>query len=177
MDVVKDRINKFLLERGLNEDTVTKNKMKQLIKIDEAIQKKLAIQAMAKENKINTSTICEATGIARQTVYNNPLLQEYIKKYETVDRTKQHTDAVTKERDELKERVDKFVHQTFNMLEKETEISELEKELKNIKMKYDSLQTRYERLQIELNSLKKGGVSNLEDENTCKGFKIDNSMN
>lgn len=107
---VNDRIKNFILQQGINIDIISKSKLKQLEKIDIAIQRRTEILDKAKkdikENKINISSIADETGISRKTFYNNELLKTYVEYYIT---NEEYDNNLKKENDNLKEEFDKLV--------------------------------------------------------------------
>ena len=85
MDDRLTRIQSFLVAHNLSADTITRGRMSQMEKADDAIQKRLKEAADAKEklksSEINVSAIAQDTGISRKTFYNNELLRLYVESY------------------------------------------------------------------------------------------------
>ena len=76
------RIEAFLKSQGLDIGSVPKQRIKQLQKIDEAVQKRLTAIAEAqqtlKDNSISIASIATDSGITRKTFYNNEILKQYV---------------------------------------------------------------------------------------------------
>lgn len=83
------RIEDFLKAQGLDIGSVPKQRIKQLLKIDEAVQKRLAAISEAhqtlKDNSISIASIATASGITRKTFYNNGILKQYVESFTSVD--------------------------------------------------------------------------------------------
>ena len=83
------RIEEFLKSHGLDTGSVPKQRIKQLQKIDEAVQKRLSAiseaQQMLKDNSINIASVAEDSGITRKTFYNNEILKQYVESFTSVD--------------------------------------------------------------------------------------------
>ena len=83
------RIEDFLKAQGLDIGSVPKQRIKQLLKIDEAVQKRLTAISEAhqtlKDNSISIASIATASGITRKTFYNNDILKQYVESFTSVD--------------------------------------------------------------------------------------------
>lgn len=83
------RIEAFLKSQGLDIGSVPKQRIKQLLKIDEAVQKRLTAISEAhqtlKDNSISIASIATASGITRKTFYNNGILKQYVESFTSVD--------------------------------------------------------------------------------------------
>ena len=83
------RIEDFLKAQGLDIGSVPKQRIKQLLKIDEAVQKRLTAISEAhqtlKDNSISIASIATASGITRKTFYNNGILKQYVESFTSVD--------------------------------------------------------------------------------------------
>ena len=83
------RIETFLKSQGLDIGSVPKQRINQLRKIDDAVQKRLTsiseAQQMLKDNSISIASIATDSGITRKTFYNNEILKQYVESFTSVD--------------------------------------------------------------------------------------------
>ncbi len=83
------RIEEFLKIQGLNTGSIPRQRIKQLQKIDEAIQKRLTAiseaKRMLKDNSISIASIATDSGITRKTFYNNEILKLYVESFISID--------------------------------------------------------------------------------------------
>ena len=149
------RINEFLARHGASIDTITKQKMAQFEKVDDAIQARLAEVNKAKEilqgKPINISVIATDTGIARKTFYNNELLRLFVEEY-SFSSDEKTASAGDVERLKAKcEELERQVHQ-FLLRDIETENlrhenMRLQVEIQNLQARNTALEKQYEQLQ------------------------------
>ena len=82
MDERLNRIQAFLKKNNTSIEALTKGRIAQFEKVDDAIQAKLQAITQAQETlkatSINVSVISTDTGISRKTFYNNDLLRQYV---------------------------------------------------------------------------------------------------
>lgn len=83
------RISAFLRTHGLDTGAVPRQRIKQLQKIDDAIQRRLQAiseaQQALKDNAISIVAIASDSGITRKTFYNNEILKQYVESFTSVD--------------------------------------------------------------------------------------------
>lgn len=83
------RIETFLKAHGLDTGSVPKQRIKQLQKVDNAVQKRLQAitqaQQVIKNNSISIVSIASDSGITRKTFYNNEILKQYVENFTSVD--------------------------------------------------------------------------------------------
>ena len=83
------RIETFLKAHGLDLGSVPSQRIKQLQKIDDAIQKRLSAisqaQQMLRDNSINIASIAADSGVTRKTFYNNEILKQYVESFSNID--------------------------------------------------------------------------------------------
>lgn len=84
MDIVNTAIIKHLEDIGIEVETINTNILKYLGKIEAVLTLKFEEQSrltsFLKSNKPSILQVSSEANIARQTLYNNPLLKEYIEK-------------------------------------------------------------------------------------------------
>lgn len=156
------RINSFLKANNLSIDTLSKSRLTQLEKIDDAIQNKLTSRNKAKillkNSGINISVISEDTNISRKTFYNNELLKAYVESYATNDEKNCNNDELENlktKNEELLAQVNNFVLRDIETETLRHEIKELYKEIQNLQSRNDSLEYKYEEVQAELSEAKR----------------------
>lgn len=83
------RIESFLKEQGLDISSVPRQRIKQLLMIDVAVQKRLQAikqaQKIVKDNSISIVSIANDSGITRKTFYNNEILKTYVESFTSID--------------------------------------------------------------------------------------------
>ena len=88
-DNQKKRIEEFLKAHNLDLGSIPKQRINQLIKIDDAVQKRISAlseaQEMLRNNAINIVAIAADSGITRKTFYNNDILKQYVESFMSVD--------------------------------------------------------------------------------------------
>ncbi|MGN0078387.1 MAG: hypothetical protein ACI36V_06350 [Coriobacteriales bacterium] len=79
---VSGRVAAFLEARGLQADLLPKSTVKLLGQADESLEKRICAtrkaRAAIKDNKITVTAIAKDVGVVRKTVYNNPVVLDYI---------------------------------------------------------------------------------------------------
>lgn len=157
------RIQDLLIKNGQSVDTISKSRLKQMEKADDAIQSRLTALSTAKDmikiSDINVSNIASDTGIARKTFYNNDLLRIYVEFYSNSDTDRS---IAISDYDKLKEKHDLLSHKVKNFLLRDIDIENLRhennvlnREITNLKNRNESLEKQYEKLQKELLETKK----------------------
>ena len=73
--IIEDKLKTYNMA---NLDTYPSNTQQQLYKIEEYIQEIYSLRKKYEASKLNILSISNGAGIARQTIYNKPELEEYI---------------------------------------------------------------------------------------------------
>ena len=88
-------------------ENITQSQMKQLMKIEPELSKRLSKQENASavicDNKINIASIANAVGITRKTIYNNDVLKDYIESAGKEYDSNYPTNGLTNIREQLNE--------------------------------------------------------------------------
>jgi len=156
------RINEFLARHGASVDTISKQKLAQFEKADDAIQARLMEVNKAREilqgRPINVSVIAADTGIARKTFYNNELLRLFVEEYSSSfdEKTASAGDVerLKSKCEELERQVRQFLLRDFETENLRHENMRLQVEIKNIQSRNSSLEEQYEQLQDDYEKLK-----------------------
>ena len=119
------RIESFLRSQGLDIGSVPKQRIKQLQKIDEALQKRLtaiseALQTL-KDNSISIASIATDSGITRKTFYNNEILKLYVESFTSVDGEPGKL-VKASEIDSMKKRLDEQANDIAKMVARDIDI-------------------------------------------------------
>lgn len=162
MDERTERINSFLATRNATDSTISKSRMSQLEKIDDAIQARLIIINEAKETLkgtgINVSVISADTGISRKTFYNNEILRLYVEHYATSE--EEHNvaasdfDRIKAKNDTLSKQVQAFVLRDIDSENLRHENMKLQQEIQNLNIRVQNLENQYEQAQNEITTLR-----------------------
>ena len=158
-----NRINEFLIRNGASVDTISKARLAQFEKVDNAIQARLAEILKAQETlrgkSINVSVIAVDTGIARKTFYNNELLRLYIEEYSSSIEDKS---ASVGDVERLRSKCEESGRQVRQFLLRDIETENLRHEnmrlqirVQNLQARNASLEEQYEQLQNEFAELKR----------------------
>lgn len=159
------RLEAFLATQNANVETISKARIKQLEKADEAIQKRLETIEEARKNikdsVINVSSISADTGISRKTFYNNDLLRLYVERYATTEEEEQleiECNKLKEKNAELLQQVRDFVSRDIAAEKLKHENAELQKEIENLQKRNTYLEDYTEELQIKINNLEEGRI-------------------
>lgn len=154
------RIEAFLKSQGLDIGSVPKQRIKQLQKIDEAVQKRLTAiseaQQMLKDNSINIASIATDSGITRKTFYNNEILKQYVESFTSVDGEPgklvkaSEIDSMKRRIDEQAEDIAKMVARDINFETIRHEADELKKVINGKDKQIQNLTEIYEATLAEL---------------------------
>ena len=149
------RIQSFLAERNQSTETITANRLRQLQKVDKAIQQRMEAIEAAKEslkaNAITVQGIATDSGISRKTFYNNDILKEYVESYINIDGESTRSIKAS-EYDYLKKRVETLTADLsmmqirdiraetsrYNAEELEKTIEAKDKQIENLTKMYES---------------------------------------
>lgn len=125
---VNERLEHYLKGKGLQPDALSKNALKLLVRTDEAIERRVgAIQdsrAAIRANKVTVTAIAEDAGVTRKTIYNNPVVLEYVSR-----REKEIEDAEAETIKGLRAKVADIEGQMSKLLQRDAEAEELKLEL------------------------------------------------
>lgn len=157
------RINEFLARHGASIDTISKQKLAQFEKVDDAIQARLAEINKAKEilqgKPINVSVIATDTGIARKTFYNNELLRLFMEEYSSPsdDKTASAGDVerLKARCAELEQQVRLFLLRDLETENLRHENMRLQAEIQTVQDRNTALEEQYETLQEDYAELKR----------------------
>lgn len=154
------RIDAFLAPYGASVTTLPASRSKQLEKVDEAIQRRLAAikeaHGVLQKNSINVSTISVDTGISRKTFYNNEILRLYVEYYAekvcTDDQASKtvEIESLKQKNEDLSQQVRKFVMRDIDTENLRQENFSLTLEVERLNRRIKSLESQYEQAQIEL---------------------------
>lgn len=161
MDKLIDSIRHNLEEMGVQPDLVEPKLLKHLYKIEEVITQKFIIQEQINDaiikNRPSINNIAIESKIARQTIYNNTILKEYIEyrinKYFNSDLGRK-VEKLLERITELEDTVRKMMERDVGLELMRNKISLLEKELQLSKQENYELLSKY-------NNLKQNKDSNL----------------
>ncbi len=158
---VNERINTFLLQHGYTIDSIRKGYLKNLILVDEEIQRRKKIIAEAQksihESAINIISISNATNISRKTFYNNELLKLYVEKNESNEESKMYDDYrhLKEKVGDLEEKIKKLIIRDIDIERLNVENTKLLQENIKLKEQIDKLNNRYEKIMSQTNTSKK----------------------
>ena len=147
------RLNVFLGSQGLSCDDLPDNKRRQLLKIDGAIQARIAnlkqAEEIIKQQSINTQNISKDTKISRKTFYNNEEYRLYVeycaaefyaKRNETQNDIKSWKEKIS----ELEAQNKKLMLRDVETEKLRNELETSRKELANMQRVCKDLQDKYE---------------------------------
>ena len=170
------RIEEFLKSQGLDTGSIPKQRIKQLQKIDDAIQKRLKAlseaKQMLKDNSISIVAIADKSGITRKTFYNNEILKQYVESFTSVDGEPgklvkaSEIDNMKKRLEELEKTLSKMIARDIDIEIIRHEADELrkvidskDKQIQNLTEMYESMRAR---LQEEQDNIRQGRVINFQ---------------
>ena len=158
------RINEFLARHGASVATISKQKLAQFEKVDDAIQARLVEINKAREilsgRPINVSVIAADTGIARKTFYNNDLLRLFVEEHSSSsdDKTASVGDIerLRAKYEELERQVHQFLLRDIETESLRYENRKLMAEVENYRNRNENLERQYETMQKENARLRQG---------------------
>ena len=134
------RIEAFLKSQGLDIGSVPKQRIKQLQKIDEAVQKRLTAiseaQQMLRDNSISIASIATDSGITRKTFYNNEILKQYVESFTSVDGEPGKL-VKASEIDSMKKRLDEQADDIAKMVVRDIDIESVRHEADELRRVID----------------------------------------
>ena len=133
-----DRIKKTLNKMGYSYEALKPREKAYLEQIDESIQSIFAAEREAKltlsRSVVSTQSVSNLTGIARQTFYNNEILNEFVqyyaKEFQKVDMSNQQNKA-DKKIQELQKELELMHLRDIEFEEMKIQIEELKKEIQD----------------------------------------------
>ena len=174
------RIEAFLKNRGLDTGSIPKQRIKQLQKIDESIQKRLTAileaQKMLKDNSINIASIAIDSGITRKTFYNNEILKQYVESFTSVDGAPgklfkaSDIDAMKRRLVEQADDIAKMLSRDIDIETARHEVDELQRIIESKNKQIQNLTEMYESTLAELHEERRknrtGRIISIENKNT-----------
>lgn len=160
-----NRIESFLKSQGIDTGSIPRQRIKQLEKIDDAVQKHLKAineaQQVLKDNSFNVSTIANESGIARKTFYNNDILRKYVESFTSVDGEPGKL-VKASEIDNMKKKIKEQADMIFKMANRDIDLESLrheadelrkviankDKQIKNLTELYESTFAKLHQLQF-----------------------------
>lgn len=135
--LIIDTIRKNAKKIGYDFDALSTKDQQYLVTIETAITEIFELEQQAREmiskNTVSVKGVASRTKIARQTLYNNPILKEYInyrsKSFDKVDASKKNT-ARDEEIKALREEITALHRRDVELAEAKRQIQELKKQLK-----------------------------------------------
>lgn len=159
MDVcVSERVGGFLEARGINAEDLPRSVLGRLASADGAIQSRLDAASEAADamrgSRITVAAIAQDIGVARKTVYNTPLLLEYIKACEAeqgaCDLGASEAARLREKNRILSDRLEKMMRRDAETEELKVEIASMAKAVHEKNAQIIALQASNERLRREL---------------------------
>ena len=153
------RINDFLSKHNANINTIPKARLNQFLKVDTAIQTRLAKIIEAHEllngRPFNLSVIADESGVARKTFYNNKLLGMYVEMYSDAYPSLKEANSADFERlqkrcEEAEARLTQFYQRDIRMQETIHENAKLQDEIRILQNRYNALETQCEQLRAKM---------------------------
>lgn len=162
MDKINTTIQTNLTEIKIDINKIEPNIMKHLINIEtvftDIFDTNNQLMTKLKENKPSILTISKKCNIARQTIYNNPLLKDYIelrlKQFNLLNVINTQNINLSQRVTELEEMVIKMQARDVNEQLLKNKVSSLEDELKILKKQNLELLHRYKNATSSQNSVK-----------------------
>ncbi|CAM4038082.1 hypothetical protein COLU111180_20425 [Cohnella lubricantis] len=153
MDQIIDNIRVHLTEMGIQPDLVEPKILMHLHKIEETLSNKFNALEQINEaiikNRPSINNISSESKVARQTVYNNAILKEYIEyrinQYAIMDPGKR-AERLLERIAELEDTVRKMMERDVGLELMRNKISLLEKELQLTKQENHELHNKYNNL-------------------------------
>lgn len=149
------RIETFLAEHDQTLEAVSRARLTQFQKADEAIQARLTRIASAKDTlkscSVNVTSIATDSGISRKTFYNNDLLRLYVEKYASAP----EEDVSSAELQRLKIRTDQYKKQIDAFLLRDIETENLRHENMKLTAEISNLQSHNRNLEEQYAALLK----------------------
>lgn len=157
-ELISESVVSFLKNKGMAADELPASMLEKLIGIDAAIRRRLEATAEAesvmRESRITVSAIAKEAGIARMTVYNNPVLLEYIQLNEKRQKSRggnlEEIKGLRAKNRDLAEQLDKMLRRDAEAEELKVEIANLLKAIQEKNTQIVALQAANDRLRRDL---------------------------
>jgi hypothetical protein len=170
MDKLNENINITLEKMNVSNELIEPKVKEHLYKIETTISEKLSMQEdvinQLKKSRPSINNIATESKIARQTIYNNELLKDYIEirieKYNQNDPIKRN-EKLSERISELETTIKKMMERDVNIELMRRKVSLVENELKLLKRENRELHEKY-------NNLKHG--KSLKEENQSNVVKL-----
>lgn len=153
MDKIKNNLKKFDLKTEQKA-----NIYNHLEKIDKTLEDMISNQEKSlelyKENNININKIANNSGVSRQTLYNNPILIEYIENFNSFYSPEDPYQVIEDLRKEIRKKdkmIDNMVNRDGENSKLKVTIKQLNEELESAKITINSQSDIIKKLNIELN--------------------------
>lgn len=162
------RIKEFLNELDIEINSISKSRLQQLIKLDDAIQMRFKeierTKKFLEKTEINISDISSEADISRKTFYNNDLLKKYIEKY-LPTYIEKHSSIIANHKNYKNDNELRKLQNQNSILEKEVrdlvnrdidielirlKNADLINEIKNLQKNISILEVEYEKIKAEL---------------------------
>lgn len=136
-ELIDSTIRSNLKKMGYDYDSLTKKTVQYLTTIETSITETFELEHQAREmisrNIVSVKGVSTKTGIARQTLYNNNLLKEYIEfradEFDRIDASKKDT-AKDEQIRQMKEEITALHVRDVEIQELKRQMTELKKQLK-----------------------------------------------
>lgn len=136
-ELIVETIKKNARKIGYDYNALSDKDKKYLIAVETAITETFELEQQAREmiskNTVSVKGVSNKTKIARQTLYNNPMLKEYINyraaAFGKIDASKKDTDK-DKEMKKLREEITALHKRDVELMEAKREIRELKKQIR-----------------------------------------------
>lgn len=156
------RINAFLQEHGQDITTISKSRLAQFEKVDDAIQAHLKeiekAESTIHAHRINVSLMAIETGIARKTFYNNDLLRLYVEKYspdEAPTVAEQEHQKLKEKQEELEVQLNRMILRDITAENLRNENIRLGKEIQLLQRRNTNLEEELEKALAKIRELEK----------------------
>lgn len=160
MEVEKrKRLSDFLDKHGKTYEILPKSQLTQLIKIDDAIEERLAriknSEETIRQQSINVLNIASETKIARKTFYNNELLRLYVEEcaaecYNESIACKEKIKNLKEQIVNLESSVQRFMLRDVETENLRRELAVTQRELTSLLTAYNGLKDKYEKLLFQI---------------------------
>lgn len=136
-ELIVETIKKNARKIGYDYEALSDKDKQYLITVETAITETFELEQQARDmiskNTVSVKGISNKTKIARQTLYNNPMLKEYInyraEAFSKIDASRQDT-AKDEEIKKLREEITALHKRDVELMEAQREIKELKKQMK-----------------------------------------------
>jgi peptidoglycan hydrolase CwlO-like protein len=149
---IEEVLRSKVMKLGYNYDSLNENDLLYLYQIEKIILEIFEREIKAKElltnNHLSINNICGKTGIARQTIYNRPILHEYI----SLSKTQFSLTDISQSRALQDEKVSKLKKEVDEMRKRDCKLEELKNDIKALKIVIKDYEDEIIRLKQIINS-------------------------